>query len=187
MDQIISLLGWPTWLPWRIDWGAWATFAVGIVAVVGAVKVGRRQGDIADRQNRILENQIEVEAAKLRADLYDRRAEMLRQVIEHMANVMSEKHNPEAAQAFYSVLSSSPFIFGKDVEDVVKDIHDSTISLQFAKLRLGQAKTEQEAEIAKDAVSKAFKKTNDAIPALIRAMEPYLGIHQGTHNQKSEK
>jgi len=63
---VASMIGW--WVAdclnqrgWKVDWGAWATFATGCMAIVGATWVGVKQADIQTKQLEILKNQVSSE------------------------------------------------------------------------------------------------------------------------------
>lgn len=81
---------------WPLPWEAAATVVAGIAAVIGAVTVGLRQVQISERQVGISERQVdvqehlgEIEALKVRADLFDRRIVIYRAVNEWLMFVIS--------------------------------------------------------------------------------------------------
>ena len=86
----------PEHLPFVINWEAWATFTVGVAAVIGATIVGLRQTGIARQQTLILASQVEIERARLRAELYDRRLTVY-EGVERYIKFITSKEGAELA------------------------------------------------------------------------------------------
>ena len=72
------------------DWQSFSTLATGIAAVVGAVIVGLKQTEISRRQTDILKRQVELEDAKLRADLFERRLETYEATADFVINIFAD-------------------------------------------------------------------------------------------------
>lgn len=106
----------------NFDWPSFATLATGFAAVAGAVIVGRkqagiaaRQADISDRQTAILGQQVELETAKLRADLFARRLETYEATANFVLHISAlPDTDPEAEERirrFNVKMRESQFLF----------------------------------------------------------------------------
>jgi hypothetical protein len=94
------------------DWQAIATFATGFAAVGGAIFV-------AGKQNSILSRQVELERAKLRADLFERRLatyEIAADLLIHFGELPDGKDAAELRLArFAEKMRESQFLFQPSV------------------------------------------------------------------------
>lgn len=139
----------PERLPFLISWEAWSTLAVGILAVIGAVKVGLEQTRITKRQTEILGRQVELEATKLRVELYDRRHAVYEAAENFILAAM--KSDWELPQEVYDGMSvavrQSRFLFDNDFQDLLRKIQYTAFHIQsVASSANGEAQSEQASE-----------------------------------------
>ncbi|MFY7838179.1 MAG: hypothetical protein ACOVQ0_18060 [Novosphingobium sp.] len=106
----------------EFDWPSFATLTSGLAAVIGAVVVGlkqvgiaRRQADITDKQADILDRQVKLEAAKLRADLFQRRLATFEATADFVFHITALPEQDEKAAArislFAEKMRESQFLF----------------------------------------------------------------------------
>ncbi|MCJ2187374.1 hypothetical protein [Novosphingobium beihaiensis] len=83
-----------------------------MAAVIGAVIVGskqvgiaKRQADITDKQADILDRQVKLEAAKLRADLFQRRLETFEATADFVLHIAALPEHDEKADARISLFA----------------------------------------------------------------------------------
>lgn len=97
------------------DWQSFSTLATGMAAVVGAVIVGLKQTEISRKQTDILKRQVELEDAKLRADLFERRLETYEATADFVMNVWATPNDDAEADArikrFNMKMRESQFLF----------------------------------------------------------------------------
>ena len=117
----------------QFDWQSSATLTTGLAAVIGAVFVGwkqagiaERQADISEQQTSILGRQVELEEAKLRADLFQKRLETYEVTADfalHIAEIpATDPKAEERIRAFASKLQESRFLFSQPtVYQTLKD------------------------------------------------------------------
>lgn len=127
------------WL--AFDWQSFATLTTGISAVVGATIVGsrqvgitRRQAAIAEAQNAILARQVEIEAQKLQADLFERRLATFEVTSDFILDARSYYNHPNAAVRvkFYAKLRESRFLFRSEVFEGLDQIAQKAQGLWHA-------------------------------------------------------
>ncbi|MBB5687656.1 hypothetical protein [Sphingobium boeckii] len=99
----------------NFDWQSFSTLFTGIAAVVGAVIVGLKQTGISSKQTDILDRQVELEEAKLRADLFERRLETYEATADFVIHISSMPESDPKAEAriqrFNSKMRESQFLF----------------------------------------------------------------------------
>lgn len=128
-------------------WEAFATLTAGCAAVGGATWVGLRQlrvtaqqASIADRQAGvmsrqadILEHQVQVERAKLRADLFDRRLAVYKASKAYIRDAMTVRvdfdSNPEIWNELTVQLEQAEFLFAGDVRSRLQAVADEADTL----------------------------------------------------------
>ncbi|WP_157132630.1 hypothetical protein [Novosphingobium nitrogenifigens] len=97
------------------DWQSFSTLATGFAAVVGAVCVGMKQAGISRKQTDILDRQVELEEAKLRADLFERRMETYEVAADFVFHISSipetDPKAEERIQRFAQKMRESQFLF----------------------------------------------------------------------------
>jgi hypothetical protein len=119
-------------------WEAFATLATGAAAVGGATFIGlrqlkitgqqagiaARQTDVASRQADILEHQVQVDRAKLRADLFDRRLAVYKACKAYIRGAMSVRAefdtSFELAQELGTQLEQAEFLFAGEVRELLR-------------------------------------------------------------------
>lgn len=86
-------------------WEAFATilagvlaFAAGVIAVIGAVKVAKRQTDLLAKQSAIAERQVALAELTLRAELYEQRVQVYDAVRSWLAFIVSHGRAPGMAR-----------------------------------------------------------------------------------------
>lgn len=126
---MLNFLGWPTRLPYQIDWEAWATLITGLAAVAAAYAIGRqqvgiakRQTDIADRQSSIFERQAtiqdwqsRIEASKHRAELFDRRIAVVEAMSAAVDQCQDVNSDGTAIRSLSPMLYRSYHLFSDEV------------------------------------------------------------------------
>jgi hypothetical protein len=124
-----------------LDWPSIATAYAGTIAVVGATFVGirqaeitKRQAGIAEAQNEILARQAEIEAQKLKADLFDRRFATFEAVVDFLLNVRAygEDDCAPGRVRFFSKLRESQFLFSPSVYNDLIEILNHANDLWYA-------------------------------------------------------
>lgn len=118
------MLSWET-----LDWQSLATLITGGAAVIGATWVGirqagitSRQAEIAHAQNAILSRQVEIEAQKLKADLFERRFrtyELCRKYLKNQGLVSEIERT-----SFVEKVAESQALFGQRVFDSLRMIYE---------------------------------------------------------------
>lgn len=142
----------PNSLHYVIDWSAWATLVVGIAAVVGAVVIGLRQANIAERQatisNRqahimerqtaIAAQQAETEQTRLRAELYDRRVVIYAGIERYLIDASSDdgKVSNEVRQELYNSISVASFLLDDEISSIGRKVMQVSASLRGNMRRL---------------------------------------------------
>lgn len=142
----------PNSLHYVIDWSAWATFVVGIAAVIGAFIIGLRQVGIAARQAETMERQTliadkiaNIERIKLRTELYDRRV-MIFTTIDNYIDISSDNDGIVSKQLktdLYRAISLAPYVLGNDIAEIGKKVARLAQTLQYNSIKLNDAKDEQ--------------------------------------------
>lgn len=186
----------PSSLPYAIDWSAWATLIVGIAAVVGAVVVGRRQANIADRQAEIAHQQASImerqtqiaaqqaatEQTRLRAELYDRRVVIYAGIEQYLTEAISNdgKVSNEIRDSLFKSMSVARFMLGEDVEQICRDLHRTAVFLRGDVGRLERLKDDEDAK--RPGFFDKIEAHNDQLVDLDRrlraTMERYLRLSQ---------
>lgn len=176
------MLNWlfhPETLPFLVNWEAWATFCVGVAAVLGAWRVGNRQARIAEKQTEILDSQSRLANLQLRADLYDRRMKVYAAIREyaHLSST-GNKVSMDVQRPFYEALNASRFLFGAELQQWVRQLLSAAIKLQVASQRLGRSSSPTE-EMADTVFAR-----QDELSALLNELDarfaPYLGFEEGS-------
>lgn len=125
--QRLAMLQWiihPEILPFVIAWDAWATFAVGTAAVVGAYRVGLRQVGTAERQANIAAAMVEQEQLKLRAEQFEKRSSVYSDIREYGRCALHDAEIPADVQdRFFKALNVTRFLFGEDIRVWVEEMH----------------------------------------------------------------
>lgn len=105
-------------------WEAFATLLTGVLAVGAAVYIGRRQVAISDRQGRILEKQVGLDALKHRSDLFERRFEIYEASARFLGAIVTHAAEPdrEIEMRFLSAMNASKFLFAPNVAADLKEI-----------------------------------------------------------------
>lgn len=106
-------------------WEALATLLTGFAAVIGAVYVGKRQTEIANRQNIILNQQTELERLKIRSDLYERRFHIFEVTQEYLRlsyNGQDFMDHPLGVE-FKKVRDQATFLFDAEFSKYIEEIY----------------------------------------------------------------
>lgn len=98
---------------WAFEWGDFATLATGAIAAIGAGWIGMRQAAISARQTEILKHQVEIERITLRAELYDRRLQLLTDVRALFRHIKANAANvdQEGVKSLAPSLEATAFLF----------------------------------------------------------------------------
>jgi len=145
----------PSTLPYEIAWEAWATFFAGLLAVLAAIIIGSKQAaitarqvDIAGRQNEILERQtaiaeqqVDIEATRLRADLYEDRLAIYTAMNTFIVDVTAAAGDVsnDQREAYFKAINASRFLMDDEVRELGRKIYASSIMLRSAANRLDRA------------------------------------------------
>jgi hypothetical protein len=99
------------------SWEAFSTLFTGILAVGGAIYVGRRQVGISDRQSQILERQASLDALKYRSELFERRFEVYEATARYLGATLAQGDQPErdVERRFLVAMDASKFLFAPQV------------------------------------------------------------------------
>ncbi|WP_260925246.1 hypothetical protein [Novosphingobium sp. 9] len=113
----------------HLDWQAIATFVTGLLAVIAAILVGRKQIEITKNQSEILAGQLNLEHAKLRADLFERRMAVYEAAVEFLNETGNDRlGSPESNQRFSKFgqrTRESRFLFNEpEVTQKLKQMSD---------------------------------------------------------------
>jgi hypothetical protein len=128
------------------DWQSFATLATGGAAVLGASIVGFRQvgitekqASIAEAQNAILARQTEIEAQKLKAELFERRLATFDATADFIINVREYRLDQQAEGriAFLAKMRESQFLFSPSVYRDLNEIfrHGQALWMAIAMMR----------------------------------------------------
>ena len=96
----------------EFPWEALATLLTGLMAVVGAVIVGRRQLLISDKQTEILDRQTRLQETSIRVDLLDRReacVDMLREIVQEWSQ--NSTLSDEKWKLFHNLLQRAQLLY----------------------------------------------------------------------------
>ena len=197
-----SLSFWnPDALPYVIAWDAWAAFVVGMAAVVGAVVIGRRQAGIAqrqadisakqtdtlERQVHISANQVALENAKLRADLYEKRLEVCSGFERFVATVaMNDGAIPNADRdAFFTAWAASRYLFGAEVYAIGQRLLNMSFSLRHNTQLLDRL-PDRDREEKLGPLIDAISANHDALNALSAEFQILMMAYMGLGDVRAE-
>jgi len=110
--------------------GALATLVVGIAAVKGAYRVGKRQTDILDRQ-------IALQEASLKADLFERRLatyEIAADFLLHLSDLGDTPVGEDRINRFAVKMRESRFIFSAPVYPALDEIWQKAAALRLGRI-----------------------------------------------------
>ena len=133
-----------------LDWQAIATFVTGLLAVGGAVLVGKRQ-------TKILEKQTDIQELSVRSDLFDRRFENYETVRDFLMSAMSltGEPNPASLNKFFAAQREARFLFGSEVHDELQRIWQDCIEMfsatELTRTGVAPEGVDYQAEIARKA------------------------------------
>lgn len=132
----------------QFDWSSFATLVgagvalvVGILAVIGAVRVGNKQVAIVAKQSEILDRQVALQEAGLRAELFDRRMAVYEAAIDflhHLSDSINEEPGKGRLQTFVTKYRESQFLFGPEVHAAMNEIAEKGNDLRATR-NAGQA------------------------------------------------
>ena len=113
-----------------VDWGAWATFATGVLVVGGAVFIGRRQLEIAERQVAVIARQTELQAQQislaeqtLRHELFQRRFEVYQVLERAISRALEDEDFPEdMIRPVLDAVTRSRFLFRPEIQNELGNI-----------------------------------------------------------------
>lgn len=105
-----------------VPWDALATLASGALAVGAATFVAIRQLEISKRQTAIQEELAEIEAAKLRAELFDRRFAVYEATARFAAAIVAHAKFPadDIARDFQLAMDRARLLFRPSVSDFLQ-------------------------------------------------------------------
>jgi hypothetical protein len=111
------------------SWEAFAALATGAGAVAGATWVGLRQVGISRRQTEILDRQVELEEAKLRAEMFDRRLQTYEAAADFLLNLGRQPNEDDGQELrisrFAQKLRESQFLFESRVYEGLSEIWEA--------------------------------------------------------------
>lgn len=117
---------------YTVDWDAIATASAGVMALVAALAIGRRQMTIMDRQTeiqashtKILDRQAAQDSKRLQWELFDRRFEIYLAALDYVcvltASQKKEYGSPEADK-FHLAMREADFLYADDVVAKMEEI-----------------------------------------------------------------
>jgi hypothetical protein len=138
-----------------VDWGALATFSAGLMAVGGAVWVGRKQVAVAARQAEILDRQAKLAELTLRHELFDRRWKVFEATRNFIAGVINDDGVPSDAvlRAFFVAQIEAQYLFPNGVYQALREISDRALENSAVKTTM-QALYQKEGHYGNDNVEK---------------------------------
>ena len=115
--------------------GAGATLITGLLAVVAAYLVGRRQASIASRQVEIIGRQTGLQELAHREALFDRRFAVYAETQHFMGRIMREANAPPFSDSteYLIAMDRAKFLFGKPVEHELREIWKQACQLHALK------------------------------------------------------
>jgi hypothetical protein len=98
-------------------WEAFATLATGALAVGAAVLVGLRQAKISDQQRIILAQQVELDAFRLRHELFERRFAIYEDTQRYISSIFKDGDAPSdrIQNAYLGTVDKAKFLFKPSV------------------------------------------------------------------------
>jgi acyl-homoserine lactone acylase PvdQ len=147
------------------------------------LKVTEQQATIADRQAGILAHQVEVDRAKLRADLFDRRLEVYQACKAYIRVALSYQVDDtkllEASAVLASQLEQAEFLFAGEVRERLRTTIDEATELQAAREEVAELRRADPAADTPEAtklnetmnrVRQLRKHLRETLPSLADAM-----------------
>ncbi len=128
----------------EFDWPSFAAIFTGLIAVGGAVVLGRRQAaitlrqaGIAERQNEILASQVEVAKLTLKHELFDRRIDLYLSLMNYIADIQVDVEKDDEFHDFVLAIHTSQFLFSTHVSGEIKKGLDDAVELNSFKEKYG--------------------------------------------------
>lgn len=120
-----------------IDWGAWATFSTGLMAVAAALAVGLLQLKISKRQTKILARQAEIqknqtdiseriaatEESRIRLEMFEKRYEFIETLNAFVRRVRSKRDEwTDEDTAFLEGAKRAEFLFPRSLKGIIDNL-----------------------------------------------------------------
>lgn len=114
---------------YAIDWNAWATFSAGLLAVGGAVIIGRKQLGITGRQTEILDRQTQIQAGQLQLQqlslkiaVFERRMRVFEIMLRYIAKSKAGTTvTDDQSKEFFLVVAEARFLFTEPVFERLRE------------------------------------------------------------------
>lgn len=124
-----------------IDWAAWATFAAGLLAVGGAVVIGRkqigitsRQAEISHRQTQIQEGQLQLQQLGLKIAIFERRMKVFETTLDYVAKISGDDEIADGDDMrFVLAVAEARFLFTSTVFEKLQSWATKCRALQEAR------------------------------------------------------
>ena len=118
---------------WIWDWQAIATLVTGLSAVGAALCVGARQTKILRRQSAIASRLAEIERAKIRFELFDRRFQFVMAFDAFVMRVRSKRDFlADEDVAFVVATNEAKFLFPRSIKPLIDELWDTAVLYQEA-------------------------------------------------------
>ncbi|MEY4246128.1 MAG: hypothetical protein RLZZ245_3713 [Verrucomicrobiota bacterium] len=118
---------------WVVDWQAWATLAAGGLAVAAALAVGVMQTKLLSRQTEISSELADIERAKIRFELFEKRYEFVTIFYAFVGRIRSKTDiwNDED-DAFVAATRQAEYLFPASMRPLIEDLWDTSVAYQDA-------------------------------------------------------
>jgi hypothetical protein len=96
---------------------------------------------------------------KVKLDLFDRRYRVYRGLMDLLAAVVREENiSPEVMGKFYCETDTKRFLFGDDINDYLKEVHEKVVNVRLLRRRI-----EPHPNITEEQRGKAIEKENELV------------------------
>lgn len=105
-------------------WEAFATLATGVLAVGAAFYVGHRQTTISDQQRKILAKQVDLDAFRLRNELFEKRFALYEETRKYLSAIVRDAAPPpgEHQNSYLGTVDKAKFLFRPSVHTDLNEI-----------------------------------------------------------------
>ncbi|WP_156799837.1 hypothetical protein [Novosphingobium resinovorum] len=162
------------------------------------VKVTEEQARITGRQADIMDHQVEVERAKLRADLYDRRLAVFKACQAYVRETTSVPFDFEAsfetAQEISDRLEEAEFLFAGDVRNEIREVSkradaivkERIILLQLASSEAKRLMPSSKYYQQKEKIANLANALRDELPGLSQIMGEEMRLYIPRGNSRGD-
>jgi hypothetical protein len=157
----------------EVDWQALATFLTGILAVVAAVHVGRKQTKIQERQTRLIENDLKISLLETRTKCVSDMREI------YWAWMRYAKLSQEEMHKFYKLMEQAQLMFPLAVSKKLDDLVDATFWSEQHYQRSQIYNDRGEQDLANDRLEKSFAeedKVMKLMPELLKELVDHTRV-----------